>query len=311
MKNKNESLHIKLNIDEIIDYCKNTMGLSFSLMSEEDAKTFLQKNNYFFRLKQYAEVCTERTKSGKYLGLDFGHLVELSTIDMFLRKILLKMSIDFEHYLKVRLVNECQTNPADDGYEAVEKFLEQNPKIKEGLAGGANLAGYSKGSFAEYKEKPSVWNLVEMIGFNDLISFYKFYYDYFRLQSEYTKHFDSVRHIRNACAHNVCLLCNFSPIQNFRFDMETSFDLLKKNLGIGSGVITSCLKVPLLNDFAVLLGSYTKVITSKPVKQKTLAELNEFFEGRMLLHKEYFEGNVNIKNAYNFAHAVLKWHTEN
>ena len=93
-------------------------------MDEEKGKSFLEKNNFFFRLKQYCSTCTEQTKSGKYIGLDFGHLVELSTIDMFLRKLLLKMTIDLEHYLKVKLVNTCQNNPADDGYEVVQKFLE-------------------------------------------------------------------------------------------------------------------------------------------------------------------------------------------
>ena len=112
----------KLTVPEIIEYCKNELGITFNLMDEEKAKEFLKKNNFFFRLKQYCSTCTEQTKSGKYIGLDFGHLVELSTIDMFLRKLLLKMTIDLEHYLKVKLVNECQNNPADDGYEVVEKF---------------------------------------------------------------------------------------------------------------------------------------------------------------------------------------------
>ena len=74
----------KLTVPEIIDYCKNTLGITFNLMDEEKAKSFLEKNNFFFRLKQYCSTCTEQTKSGKYIGLDFGHLVELSTIDMFL-----------------------------------------------------------------------------------------------------------------------------------------------------------------------------------------------------------------------------------
>ena len=104
----------KLTVQEIIDYCKNTLGITFNLMDEEKAKEFLKKNNFFFRLKQYCSTCTEQTKSGKYIGLDFGHLVELSTIDMFLRKLLLKMTIDLEHYLKVKLVNDCQNNPAED-----------------------------------------------------------------------------------------------------------------------------------------------------------------------------------------------------
>ena len=133
----------KLTVPQIIDYCKNDLGITFNIMDEQTAQEFLQKNNYFFRLKQYTEICTEKTKSGKYQYLDFGHLVELSTIDMFLRKLLLKMTIDLEHYLKVNLVNDCQTNPDDDGYGVVKAFFEKEPYIQKTVEKGNNFSCYS------------------------------------------------------------------------------------------------------------------------------------------------------------------------
>ena len=300
----------KLTVPQIIDYCKNDLGITFDLMSQEKAADFLQKHNYFFRLKQYAEICQEKTKSGKYVGIDFGHLVELSTIDMFFRKLMLKMTIDLEHYLKVKIVNECQNNSADDGYQVVEAFLEKNPKIKEGLLGGAHLAGYSGLDFEKYLQAPAVWNFVEMINFFDFINFFSFYYDYFRLKSEYTKRFDSVRRLRNMAAHNACALCNFKPVQNFRYDSEIFFELAQSNIGIGNTVISSCLKVPLLNDFSVMLSLYTRLITSPQVKEKTFEEIKEFFDGRMVLRKEYFSQNASVKNAYQFARAVLHFYAQ-
>lgn len=299
----------KLTVSEVIEYCKNDLGITFNLMDEEKAKEFLEKNNFFFRLKQYCSTCTEQTKSGKYIGLDFGHLVELSTIDMFLRKLLLKMTIDLEHYLKVKLVNDCQNNAADDGYEVVEKFLESHSKVRESILAGSRLAGYSGNSFDKYLDSPAVWNFVEMITFYDFISFYAFYYDYLRLNCEYTKHFDSVRRIRNACAHNVCMLSSFKAAPGFKSDLETSFELLQGNLGIGNGTISSCMKVPLLNDFAVMLSVYTKLISSPKIKEITLQEIKDFFDGRMIYRKQYFEGNVDIKNAYQFARKVLDYYS--
>ena len=51
-KNSNECKKSpKLTVPEIIDYCKNILGITFNLMDEEKAKTFLEKNNFFFRLK--------------------------------------------------------------------------------------------------------------------------------------------------------------------------------------------------------------------------------------------------------------------
>ena len=61
------------------------------------------------------------------------------------------------------------------------------------------------------------WNFVEMVSFADFISFYAFYYDYMRMQCEYKKHFESVRRIRNACAHNVCMLASLRYSSSFCF----------------------------------------------------------------------------------------------
>ncbi len=299
----------KLTVPQIIDYCKNELGITFNLMDEETAKEFLEKNNFFFRIKQYCSTCTEQTKSGKYIGLDFEHLVELSTVDMFLRKLLLKMTIDLEHYLKVKLVNDCQNNPADDGYEVVEKFLAANPKIKDDISKANRKISYGENSFDRYVESPAVWNLVEMLSFADFISFYAFYYEEMRMKCEYTKHFDSVRRIRNACAHNACILASFKPVSSFKADLETSFELLGGNIGIGSGIISTLMKVPLLNDFAVMLSIYTKLVSSPKVKEMTIQEIKEFFDGRMVYRKQYFENKTDIKNAYQFARKVLDYYT--
>jgi hypothetical protein len=110
-KDKHQTYGKKLTVPEIITYCKEDLGIAFNIKSEEEASVFLSKHNYFFRLKQYAEF-GEKTKSGKYTNVDFGHMVELSTIDMFFRKLILKMTIDFEHYLKVKIINDSQENPA-------------------------------------------------------------------------------------------------------------------------------------------------------------------------------------------------------
>ncbi|MCR5291022.1 MAG: Abi family protein [Treponema sp.] len=299
----------KLTVPEIIDYCKNTLGITFTLMDEERAKVFLEKNNFFFRLKQYCSTCTEQTKSGKYIGLDFGHLVELSTIDMFLRKMLLKMTIDLEHYLKVKLVNDCQNNPADDGYEVVEAFLESHGSIRDYISQYGRLSCYGDNSFDKYVVSPSVWSFVEMINFGDFISFYAFYYDFMHMQCEYTKHFDSVRRIRNACAHNKCMLSSFRTVQGFKTDLEINFELLSGNIGIGNGTISTCMKVPLLNDFAVMLSVYTRLISSSKIKEITLQEIKDFFDGRMVLRKQYFGNYTDIKNAYLFARKVLEYYS--
>ena len=306
-KESNQIYGKKLTVPEIISYCKETLGITFNLKSEEEAAVFLAKHNYFFRLKQYADF-GEKTKSGKFINVDFGQMVELSTVDMFLRKLILKMTLDFEHYLKVKIINDSQENPADDGYAVVESFLETHNRVRhliENLNNSSNF--YNRQVFEKYKETPSVWSIVEMLGFSDFIDFYAHYYQYFHQKCEYTPHFDSVRRLRNAAAHNTCMISNLKPQSWFKSDIEINFELLGANLEVGNGVISSCLKVPVLNDFAVMLSNYVKLISSPKIKEKTLEEMQEFFNGRMILHKDYFENVNEIKNAYHFAKDVLDY----
>ena len=307
-KESNQIYGKKLTVPEIISYCKETLGITFNLKSEEEAAVFLAKHNYFFRLKQYADF-GEKTKSGKFINVDFGQMVELSTVDMFLRKLILKMTLDFEHYLKVKIINDSQENPADDGYAVVESFLETHNRVRhliENLNNSSNF--YNRQVFEKYKETPSVWSIVEMLGFSDFIDFYAHYYQYFHQKCEYTPHFDSVRRLRNAAAHNTCMISNLKPQSWFKSDIEINFELLGANLEVGNGVISSCLKVPVLNDFAVMLSNYVKLISSPKIKEKTLEEMQEFFNGRMILHKDYFENVNEIKNAYHFAKDVLDYY---
>lgn len=307
-KESNQIYGKKLTVPEIISYCKETLGITFNLKSEEEAAVFLAKHNYFFRLKQYADFA-EKTKSGKFINVDFGQMVELSTVDMFLRKLILKMTLDFEHYLKVKIINDSQENPADDGYAVVESFLETHNRVRhliENLNNSLNF--YNRQVFEKYKETPSVWSIVEMLGFSDFIDFYAHYYQYFHLKCEYTPHFDSVRRLRNAAAHNTCMISNLKPQNWFKSDIEINFELIGAKLDVGNGVISSCLKVPVLNDFAVMLSNYVKLISSPKIKEKTLEEIQDFFNGRMILHKDYFENVNEIKNAYHFAKDVLDYY---
>ena len=59
-KNEAAAKEQKLTVPEIIEHCKNDLGITFNLMDEDTAADFLKKNNYFFSLKQYAETCQAR-----------------------------------------------------------------------------------------------------------------------------------------------------------------------------------------------------------------------------------------------------------
>lgn len=293
----------KLTVSQLISHMRDDLGLAFRFVSEEQAFEFLQKNNFYYRLKPYM-ANFGRNHKGRFLDLDFGHLRELSTIDMYLRKLLFKMSVDAEHYFKVHLVNDCQNNSFDDGYAVVGTFFKKHPAALEKFK--KFRAGSSYG-IAEDSESLNVWTVAEFLPFLEMTTFFEFYYDYFEMKDEFAKLFVSVRRIRNASAHNSCMLNALSPVQNFKYDPEFFVQFQNVGYGLTHGEVASALKVPFLNDFAVMLKAYSKIVSSPNVKTETFREMQEFFTGRMRKRKDWFEKCGKIRAAYKFALAVLNY----
>lgn len=115
----------KLSITDQINHIKSK-GITFNFISESDARLFLEDYNSYFRLKSYAKNFPKYDKlphKGKYINLDFLYLKELSIIDFYLRRILLKMTIDIEYRLKIILLKDFNQNQNDDGYQIVQDFF--------------------------------------------------------------------------------------------------------------------------------------------------------------------------------------------
>lgn len=93
--------------DELIEYMKRK-EIKFDLVKGEDARNFLQNNNYYMKLASYRANYDKRRSNGEYINLDFAFLQELSKIDMYLRYLILQMCLDVEHALKTRLLKDIQ-----------------------------------------------------------------------------------------------------------------------------------------------------------------------------------------------------------
>lgn len=88
-------------------------GIKFDIMSKEEAKEYLGKNNNYFKLTSYRKnynKYTDGINKGKYEHLDFAYLIELARIDVEVRHILFKMCLDIEHFLKVSLIKAVEDN---------------------------------------------------------------------------------------------------------------------------------------------------------------------------------------------------------
>ena len=76
-----------LTASEQIDHLKSR-GVHFSLMSEDNARVYLEKNSNYFRLRAYRlgfPKVEEGTRKGEYANLDFKMLVDLSTCSFVMK----------------------------------------------------------------------------------------------------------------------------------------------------------------------------------------------------------------------------------
>ena len=92
----------KKTAEELVQMLHDEKGIQFHLISEEQAvECFSQRNNYL-RTASYRKNYPKHIagpNAGKYIHLEFAYLTELSTLDFYLRELLLQMCIDVEHDL--------------------------------------------------------------------------------------------------------------------------------------------------------------------------------------------------------------------
>ncbi len=164
-----------LTANEQVNHLK-TKGVRFDLISEDDAVSYLTKNNNYFRLRSYRTgfpKVADGKRCGEYVNLDFKMLVDLSIVDMLLRKALLPLAIDVEHFAKVSLLGAIE-DAGEDGYDIVEDFLRENPTVQRDIYHGRSSA-YIEGLLNRYSRPDfPAWAFMEVISFGSFCHFYHF-----------------------------------------------------------------------------------------------------------------------------------------
>ena len=284
-------------------------GITFNEVSESDAKDFLQKNNYYMKLAAYRsnyEKCPTGKRAGQYKKLDFGYLKELSTIDMYLRYIIIDMCLDIEHAIKVKLLNDVTNNPAEDGYDIVRKFIAKDDNLRILKNIRSHKSGeYCKDLIEKYYPYFPVWVFVELISFGDLLYFCSFYEEVYAVQIVNNTLMNTVRDVRNAAAHSNCLLNKMTeridPTKQVNSDIS---NFVKGMSDISKTSRVNNLNYKFANSFVTLLYVYDGLM-AEGSKQKRYKELQEFMNGRVIKNKSYFKSNSKIVGVYNFHKKVI------
>ena len=300
----------KLTINEQIGHMKNDNGIRFELISEDDAKDFLTGNTYYFKIKAYAknyEKYKIGPNHGKYVNLDFAYLVELSTLDAQLRKLIIKMALDIEHFLKVELLRDFSDNEAENGYNIIGEFLSYNSNLeadilKKGESSTCNDLVH------KYNSNWAIWNIVEVLSFNDFINLYELYYTKYESNNNMKNNLRPIKFLRNAAAHNNCLINNLRGPYTREIRPNKRINVFISQIsGIHPGSREKKMANPIVHDFVVMLYVFHAIVTSKKTQEYTFNELESLFGNRFLKHREYFADNEVILSHYEFVKKIIDY----
>jgi abortive infection bacteriophage resistance protein len=290
---------------------KDVQGIKFNIINEYDAEEFLKNNNYYFKIKSYAKNYNKYDKGinvGKYVNLEFAYLKELSILDMHLRKYIIKITLDIEHFLRTQLLRDCSENDNEDGYGIIKDFFIKYPYIEKNINDKNNKNSVCGELIVKYQDDFAIWNIAEVLSFGDFIKLYEMYYRKYPCAENMCKYLWSVKFLRNAAAHNSCLLNSlknpYSTQINLYKDINT---FISKIDGISSEVRKRRMSNPIVNDLVVTLYVFNNLITSEQIKKHSMAELKNLIDIRFTKNKNYFEKNQIIVSYYKFIKIIVDY----
>lgn len=222
---------------------------------------------------------------------------------MYLRQIILRLSLNIEHSIKVHLLHDIQRNCIDD-FKIVSDYTFQHPGINDEILirKRSHYINYIISRYPHLNYPIDVF--IEIIPFGSLINFYKFYCENYG----YSK-FDSnilfcVKNIRNAAAHNNCIINNL-PNKSGYYCKNLVIKLSALLPDIKVRTIQNRLKNNVVQDFIALLISANKLITSNLLKSHSLNELSQLFNERMLRNAYLYKSSPSINQTYDFCKKAI------
>ncbi len=299
----------KLSIEDQVSYMRDHCGITFHLCTEEQAVEFLSNHNYFFKVKAFAKNYNKDSQTGRYVDLDFAYLQELSILDALLRKQILSIALDVEHFLKVGLIADLSQNSSEDGYSLMRHLFARYPALQQ------ELLAKSKNSYCNDlvakmdSEGYAVWNAIEVLSFGQFISLYKLYSaENNGWNRKICNLLIPAKGIRNAAAHNNCILNSLqrpysAPLTSVTNQIDSFVSRipeLKKSKSRKTKLTN-----PVIHDFVALLCLFDKVCTSPSTKAYTYENLYKLFSVRFLRHSDYFTSNASIASSYEFVRKIV------
>ena len=307
-----------LTAENIVEHM-NSNGIEFNIIEKTSAIDYLNSKNYYMKCAAYRDNYTKKKNTSgdmQYVNLDFAYLLELASIDEELRHVILGMTLEIEHFLKVQFLHDIENNPEEDGYHIIQEFVSKDEDLyRLKVLRKLRSSSYCKGLYDKYYPFFPVWVYVELISFSQLNALLNTYAGLYENRPSICNYqlLNSVRDLRNAAAHSNCLINKLRPGDNIPNGHVVAWVRTcgtedgKRLDGFSDEAIKKKLKNKFIYDFVCLLQLYFKIIP-KEIKEKRYEQLNKLFTERFLKHKDWFsgnKGNSTITSAYNFLKIVL------
>lgn len=294
----------KLGFSEQIEFLKNkNIRLDYNNIDdnidEKEVRKILEKRNSLFKLKTFSNGY-HKDCDDKYIDLDFKTLHRFNVLDTSFRALVLELSLMCEHLLKVKINYLCSTNPKDNGYDVVQEYFHEKDFPSEIVRYKRKNKNYYMANFmkryADKTEEMAVWNLLEILTFSETIDFYNFYLDYFDRKTLRIFELKPVKNLRNAAAHNNCILHLLGEDMYKLSDKEYSKNiekfLDKHSLSNDMG------RMFLIHDFLCLIYLVNKICPKGQLKEYAKKHTYDFFV--KFEKKEWFKYPNSIKERYEF-----------
>jgi len=314
-----------MKISEMIPYLKEK-NIKFEIMSELEAENYLRYNNNYYNVMAYKHNFERYFNAGefvdKFIDLDFAYLKDLAIIDHRSRLVLFKMIIDIEHYLKIRILNLIENIDEEDGYRIVNMYLEKDfndekfpKKVHKSIRNKVANEYYQK-IFIKYDldgdtkiENIPIWEFLEIITFGELVNFYEFFSKEYELKNEIKNVFilREIVKLRNAVAHNSCVLCELDKKDN-NFAPDYKIVNYLNNCEIRKETRDNKLSNSRIRQITYTLYMFNEIVTSTGVKINVTKDINDLFYERIILHKEYYNNNELLKSIYVYFDKIIKKH---
>lgn len=279
-------LHSKpmLSVAEQIAHLKSK-GVSFDLCSEDEAASYLTDRTYLFKVSAYRELFEKHVggeRDGQYVGLDFGNLCELASLDRDLRYAFLPMTLDVEHYARVKLVREATTRDDEDGYSIVSDYMaslnHNERRRREGEINMLKPDAYCGDLVAKYhltNDMP-LWVFMELVSFGSFISFYLFCANRWKDKEMRDEHYllRQAKAFRNAAAHSSNVINGFDRAERtVATNAQVSRALAEA--GISKRVRQSKMRNSRLQQIVTLLFLHMRIVPNGTSKERARDDLRE------------------------------------